>query len=330
MTGSITMEAPAKLNLGLEVVGRREDGYHEIATVFQTIDLVDDLVLEPAPELELQVSGLVVPGGEENLVMQAARLLAARAGNGRGARISLHKRIRAGAGLGGGSSDAAAALLGLNRLWGIGLSYRDLRELASELGADVPFFLVAGTALGLGRGDAVIPLPQLPALAVALVSPEEGLSTQEVFQSGNFSLTNICKYNIITRFAHHYLTGQGLDQLVRNDLQPAATELLPRIGFLCEGLREAGALATSMTGSGSSVYGLFQEESEARRALERCGDGVETAVLRFLPRRGTKGGTEAAGGPWQTGEGVEAHGDHPGSSLSGGGGEAEGVRLYHL
>lgn len=278
------LDAPAKLNLGLQVLGKREDGFHELLTVFQEIDLVDRLSLEPAAEISLQVRGLPAPEGDDNLVVQAARLLAQELGGARGARIVLDKRIPAGAGLGGGSSDAASALVGLHRLWGGALDREHLGQLAARLGSDVPYFLVGGTALGMGRGEAVCPLPDLPNLAVCLVCPEQGLSTAEVYRSGDFPLTVVRKYNIIKRFTQYALSGKGLDELVRNDLQPAATGLLPAIAEWCAALRQHGALAAALTGSGSAVYGLFPDAAAASMAAESLGARTRTFICRFRPR----------------------------------------------
>lgn len=284
MSDELNLDAPAKLNLGLQVLGRREDGFHELLTVFQEIDLVDRLSLSPAAEISLQVRGLPAPRGDGNLVVQAARLLAEELGTDRGVHMDLDKQIPAGAGLGGGSSDAASALMGLNRLWGGGLDLEQLRGLARRLGSDVPYFLVGGTALGMGRGEAVCPLPDLPPLAVCLVCPEQELSTGEVYRRGDFSLTVARKYNIISRFAQYVLSGKGLDELVRNDLQQAATGLLPAIEAWCAGLRQQGALAAALTGSGSGVYGLFPDVAAASKAAESLGARTRTFICRFRSR----------------------------------------------
>lgn len=289
MNESLVLDAPAKLNLGLQVLGRRDDGFHELVTVFQEIDLLDQLSLFPASEISLQVRGLPVPEGEDNLVLQAARLLAEELGGSPGARLVLHKRIPAGAGLGGGSSDAASTLRGLNQLWGGGLEHEELRRLALRLGSDVPYFLVGGTALGMGRGEAVCPLPDLPALAVCLICPEQELSTPEVYKKGGFPLTVVRNYNIMNRFAQYALSGKGLDELVRNDLQEAATEMLPAIDEWCARLRHQGALAAALTGSGSAVYGLFPDAVAASKAAESLGTRTRIFLCSF--RSGRTSGT---------------------------------------
>ena len=280
----MNLEAPAKLNLGLEVLGRREDGFHELATIYQEIDLCDRLSLEPWNELRLDVAGLPSPAGEDNLALRAARLLAEETGIRRGARIRLDKRIPARSGLGGGSSDAAAVLKGLNHLWGTGLELPALLDLAMRLGSDVPFFLVGGTALGLGRGEQVCPLPEVPRLFALVLRPTAGLSTAEVFRRGNFPLTGVRNCNIIRRFAQYHLTGQGIRGLVENDLQPAAEEMLPEVGHWCARLEEVGARAAALSGSGSAVYGLFADRSAARAAMSRIGSEVDAFLCRFRTR----------------------------------------------
>ena len=284
MTEPVVIEPRAKLNLGLEVLGRRGDGYHEIATVFQELDLADRLSIEPAGGFSLEVAGNAISAGPENLVWRAGDLLARSCGVALGARLRLDKRIPVQAGLGGGSSDAAAALAGLNRLWSTGLSVPDLMELGARLGSDVPFFLVGGTAMGLGRGDEICPLPDLPPLWVALVTPPRGLSTAAVYRGAQASLTGFGKSNIMKRFSRFYLCGEGLEELVRNDLQPAAAALHPAVEAHCRSLREAGALGAALSGSGSAVYGLFREQASARAALERVGGGAAGTLCRFRAR----------------------------------------------
>ena len=182
---------PAKVNLALHVAGRRPDGYHEIVTIFQAIDLCDVLHGELADSITLECFGGSVPAGEGNLVVKAARLLHARsaAARERGARLELEKTIPAGAGLGGGSSDAAGALLLLNELWDLRLDVPALSGLAAELGSDVPFFLTGGTALGTGRGTTIEQLAPIAERSVILGSPPFELSTPEVYRGLEAPLT---------------------------------------------------------------------------------------------------------------------------------------------
>jgi 4-diphosphocytidyl-2-C-methyl-D-erythritol kinase len=167
----LRLRTPAKINWMLEVLGRRPDGFHEVKTVIQTIDLADSLELESAGDLTLEATGEGLPPVEENLTMRAARLLLERTGHQGGARIRLTKAIPIAAGLGGGSSDAASALRGLAQLWSLEMSPESLRELAAELGSDVPFFLQGGTALSEGRGERLTSLPDAPEAALLVVVP---------------------------------------------------------------------------------------------------------------------------------------------------------------
>ena len=177
----VVLRTSAKVNLALEVLGKRGDGYHEIATVLQAVDLSDRLKLETADTLSLHTDDPDLPTDDGNLVMRAARLLQKAAGIEAGARIQLAKRIPVAAGLGGGSSDAAATLWGLSRLWRLGWPKARLQELAVELGMDVPFFLGSGRAVARGRGERLAALPGGGGYALVLVNPRVPLSTREVY-----------------------------------------------------------------------------------------------------------------------------------------------------
>src|SRR5215831_14410834 len=177
----IALRASAKVNLSLEVLGKRPDGFHEIASVMHAVDLADRLTLEAAPTVSFHADDPELPTDEGNLVVRAAALLREAAGVEAGAKIELRKRIPVAAGLGGGSSDAAAALWGLSRLWGLGWSRARLAELAVRLGMDVPFFLGPGPALATGRGERLEPLGRMGGYALVLVNPGVSVSTREVY-----------------------------------------------------------------------------------------------------------------------------------------------------
>ena len=250
---------PAKVNLALRVVGRRPDGYHEIITLFQAVDLWDTLRAELAETLTLTVEGDAVESGEANLVVRAARLLQAECAEARGcgARLRLTKGIPAGAGLGGGSSDAAGALLLLTRLWGLTLRPSDLEPLAARLGSDVPFFLVGGTALGRGRGERVDRLPALPERPLVLGSPPFGLATPEVYATLRSPLTvgtaDVTVPPLFVKFA------EGNDfALARNDLEVAVFQLRAELATFRDSLSQMGADLALVSGSGSTVFGLFR------------------------------------------------------------------------
>jgi len=265
---------PAKVNLGLHVVGRRSDGYHEIVTIYQAIDLCDVLLGEAAEALSLEVSDTSIPSGESNLVVKAARLLQARCETARakGARLRLDKSIPAGAGLGGGSSDAAGALLLLNQLWTLHLDSSSLKSLAAELGSDVPFFLFGGTALGTGRGATIDPLPPLAHRVVLLGSPPFGLSTPEVYRALQAPLTADRADVTVPRLFVKFAEGNDF-ALARNDLEAAAFRLRGELATFRDALSRSGAEVALVSGSGSTVFGLFSTGTDVTsKAVDLRGE----------------------------------------------------------
>lgn len=269
------LEAFAKVNRSLVVLGKRPDGYHEIDTLFQTIDLSDELAFEEDDRLTLSVDGGDVPADETNLVLRAARALQAFAGADRGARLRLVKRIPSGAGLGGGSADAAAALLGLNALWGLGLTAAALCPLANSVGSDVAFFLFGGRARGTGRGERIEPLPEAPDESLVLLFPPFGMPTPDVYRA--LDAPPLAEPPPSRR------AGEASD---RNDLEAAAERLRPELSALRASLRGAGAVSARLSGSGSTVFGVFGSREEARRAAEALDGrrGVRAAAVRTLSR----------------------------------------------
>ncbi|HEX6080475.1 MAG TPA: 4-(cytidine 5'-diphospho)-2-C-methyl-D-erythritol kinase [Methylomirabilota bacterium] len=265
----LVLRTSAKVNLALEVLGKRDDGYHEIATVLQAVDLFDRLTVDPAETLSLQSDDPQLPTDDGNLVMRAARLLQKAAGVDRGARLLLHKRIPVAAGLGGGSSDAAAALTGLNRLWGLRWPRPRLQELAVELGMDVPFFLGTGRAVARGRGERLATLPGGGGYALVLVNPRTPLSTREV-------------YGRVPAGWHEEPTGTErviealrrrnpgvLAAALTNNLERVVEPVLPVIGRMKAALLAAGALGAIMSGSGPTVFGLARSLDHARQIRSR-------------------------------------------------------------
>ncbi|MDQ3805943.1 MAG: 4-(cytidine 5'-diphospho)-2-C-methyl-D-erythritol kinase [Acidobacteriota bacterium] len=264
-----TLPAFAKINLGLRVLGRRPDGYHEILTVFQTVTLHDRLTFEALPggRLELVCAAADVPADEGNLVHRAAFALRERFGVGRGARVELEKTIPAGGGLGGGSSDAAAALVGLTRLWGLDAGGDELAETGARLGADVPFFLTGGTALGTGTGTQITPLGDAPERHLLVVTPAVKVSTAEAYKALNArALTKADRAANLSVSRAESQIRDALRGVVRNDFEPAVSRLYPEIARAREALAGAGARPAALSGSGSSVFGFFESEGEAERA----------------------------------------------------------------
>jgi 4-diphosphocytidyl-2-C-methyl-D-erythritol kinase len=271
---SVRVPAYAKVNLCLDVLGRRADGYHELRTVFQAISLQDTLELELRPKtgIELQVLGDGSLSGvphEENLVYRALRDLSAALGLGQGVRAVLTKRIPAGRGLGGGSSDAAAALIGLLKLTKRNIEMARLLEIASGLGADVPFFLHGGRALGIGRGDEIYPLPDIQRRHLLVVSPHEiAVPTKDAYQwlSEGLSreLTNGEGPTKLLRFCALCWSPQG--GALSNDFEAAVFPRYPRLATIKRELLQQGAAEASLAGSGSAVFGVYQHPAKARRA----------------------------------------------------------------
>jgi 4-diphosphocytidyl-2-C-methyl-D-erythritol kinase len=269
----LVLRASAKVNLVLEVLGKRPDGYHELSTVMQAVDLFDRLTVEAAATITLETSEPALPTDDRNLVVRAARLLQEAAGIKAGARIVLDKRIPLAAGLGGGSSDAAATLLGLNRLWGLRWRRERLVELAVKLGMDVPFFLGRGRALGTSRGEVLSALPGVGGYALVLVNPGIGLSTQEVYgrvppgwraeSDGTKRMLDALKKRNVVRVAG------ALTNHLEHWVEPA----MPVIGRMKAALFAAGALGAAMSGSGPTVFGLARSLDQARQIQRRVNRG---------------------------------------------------------
>lgn len=278
----------AKVNLGLEVLGLREDGFHELRTLFQTIDLHDDLVLRPAAdEVRIRCDHPLVPADATNLAARAAEDLRRYAGVEHGVEIEIRKRVPVGGGLGGGSSNAAVVLLGLDRLWGLGLGPAGLHGVARRLGADVPYFLLGGTALGIARGDEVYPLHRQVRAHLVVVDPGIHVSTARVFARVDAGLTPRENSNSIFHFVSRELEGKAAFRLLVNDLEAAALEEAPALRekavLLRAVLAGAGALLTALSGSGASWFGLFDSARAAQRACRALADvGLRAHVARTL------------------------------------------------
>jgi 4-diphosphocytidyl-2-C-methyl-D-erythritol kinase len=257
--------APGKLNLFLHVLERRADGYHDLQTAFRLIDRADRVGVAARDDGKITFEG---PFGEDNLCVRAARLLKAEARSAVGCHISLEKNLPVGAGLGGGSSDAATVLLVLNKLWGFGLSRERLLQLALALGADVPFFIYGRNALGEGIGERLRPLDVPPAWYL-VVTPQVSVSTRETFDS---ALTHRSKRLKIPPF----FSGQGA-----NDLESAVVARYPEVAASLAWLRQQRPQAR-MTGSGACVFAEFETEAEARATHSALPGGMRGFVARGL------------------------------------------------
>lgn len=285
----LCIRAPAKINLGLAVLGKRPDGYHELRTIFQAVSLCDRLRLRRRPR-GVSVRCPALPGlGEGNLAHRAASLFLRESGIRGGVGIDLEKRIPAGGGLGGGSSDAAAVLVGCCRLFGVRPPPERLAAWAAALGSDVPFFIAGGTAIGAGRGELLTPLAPWPGpVAVLIYAPERGIATAEVFRAfrgGGLTRREEAFTILSARWQAGHLGRFGA--ALFNDLERPAFSLVPELSRVKQLLRGAGAEGVSLTGSGSCIYGLFTGAEAAERARRALGAACPGKFFRvhFMPAR---------------------------------------------
>ncbi len=278
---SITAGAPGKINLGLQVLGERPDGYHNLVSLMVPVSLCDKLRFELGPRgIELHCPNSDLPTNEKNLVYRAAQLVLNESRRDEGVRIELTKNIPVGAGLGGGSSDAATTLMVVNKLLGSPLKHKDLHRFAGELGADVPFFLLGRWAVAEGKGDFLTPVENVPTLWTVLMHPDFQISSRWAYD--NLTLTtrsNGSRFNVLggtsagDMIASHQklldrqqFTLEDIFPLLVNDFEPLVFGHYPQLHDLREALLTAGARAVLMTGSGPTLFGLFRSEREARVA----------------------------------------------------------------
>ena len=276
----ITVQAQAKINWALDILSRREDGYHEMDMLMQKIALSDEIRFETARWTTLTVNGHLIANAGKNLIVRAANLLNEYMGEKRGVRITLSKRIPVRAGLGGGSADCTAALMALNDLWGFKLPAKTLKKLALSLGADVPYCMENDFCRVRGIGEDVQTLenaPKIP-LVVACVSP--GLSTQAVFS--NFDEAGDSPLNVPMEKLCGRLTAgdfRAADEISGNALERAAIRLLPAVADTMERMRACGSLYTRMSGSGSAVFGVFETADKARKAAQKIEGATATETV---------------------------------------------------
>ena len=281
----ITLFAPAKINIGLSILGARTDGYHDIATVFQALDWGDTVSFRrTAGPVEIECGHPDVPKDEDNLVVRAFRLFQRETGIEGGLAVRIEKRIPPGAGLGGGSSDAAAALIACNRLWRRGLNQTELMNLAARIGSDVPFFILGGTAYGTGRGEILRPLSWPMQYHVLLILPGEAVSTAWAYTQIRMTLTKVKK---ITKLTDILETGDlsALHRDASNDMERVVFPSHPRLGEIKQALYNRGACYASMSGSGSTIYGLFikREDAEAAASSLVHDKGIQTHLAKPIP-----------------------------------------------
>lgn len=269
MLNNFTLPAFAKINWILEILGKRRDGFHELNTIFQTISLCDYLTFESSDELILTCDVAGVPIDESNLIIKAANVLVERFNVKLGANIHLQKNIPSPGGLGGGSSDCAVALLGLSKLWNLEISFAELVEIGAKLGSDVPFFFYGGTAFGSGRGTDIKPLQDIEKTRLLLITPNENVPTGEAFARLNLPrLTNSNEKSKFIVCCEKDKTFDLRQNKLKNDFEKSVFEIKPEIKRAKSKLLELGASQALLSGSGASVFGIFDNENSRQTALQ--------------------------------------------------------------
>lgn len=284
---SLTVQTPAKVNLVLELLRKREDGFHDLKLVFQAVDLWDQISLEQRPEgvkFKVVESPAPLSEGDDNIIVKAARKFIDEVlGGTGGVSITLRKRIPVAAGLGGGSSDAAATLLGMDKLFQTGVYAEELDDMAAQLGSDVNFFLKGGTALGTGRGEKIEPWPETQSLDLVLVKPDVGLSTADVYRSG---LGEFTPGRLAEALRGILQAGdkQKVGRALYNGLERAAFNLRPECFDIKMEFINAGALGSIVSGSGPTVFGLASSPDHARSLAQKLNKkGRKVFVTHTIP-----------------------------------------------
>jgi len=288
----VKIRAPAKINLGLRVLGKRKDGYHLIDTIMVPVSLYDEIEITRAKpsvprsstSIEVTCDYPLVPEGRENLVYRAAALLIAKSEIDVRLHIHIRKKIPVGAGLGGGSSDAAATMLALNRLLRLNLRPGQLGKLSASLGADVPFFIYGRPARARGIGNELSFLRRLPLLWAVILYPRFPISTAWVYGKFKAKLTKFSANNSINLLLR---SADGVRKLLVNDLEIVTISRYPQIGLLKAALKHEGAIGAVMSGSGSSVFGIFNSRERAEKAFRRLRkmDGPQAFLVRIINRQ---------------------------------------------
>lgn len=267
---SFTLPSFAKINLSLRILGRRKDGFHELCTVFQTVSLKDEITFAEAEEIVLSCDDENIPTGENNLIVRAARKLQEKFAVEKGAEIHLEKNIPAPGGLGGGSSNAAVALIGLARLWNIKIGLTELVEIGKTLGADVPFFFCGGTALGVGRGNEISPLVDLTEKNLLVATPAVSVATSDAFARLNAArLTNERSKSILEICRNQEKNVDFTQANLTNDFEETVFAREPEIERVKQTLLGfAGAKSAALSGSGASVFAVFETRKHRREAFD--------------------------------------------------------------
>ena len=279
----LKLKARAKINLGLDVLRKREDGYHELRMIMQTIQLCDDLILTRKAEAGITVTtnSDQLPVNEDNLVYRAAKLLMEEAGMKEGISIHLEKRIPIAAGMAGGSADAAAVLVGVNQMFDLGLTKTELMQRGVKLGADIPYCIMRGTALSEGIGEILTPLPPMPKCSIVIAKPEAEVSTGFVY--GNLKANELTSHPDIDGQVEALKNGDldGIVSRMGNVLETVTIPAYPVIEQIKEIMKAEGADGAMMSGSGPTVFGIFRDETKAQKAFSVLKQG-DLAKYVFL------------------------------------------------
>ncbi len=276
----LNLRAPAKINWFLSVIAKRKDGYHDINSLMQCVSLYDDLLFYSAGTLQVMCDSDIPL--EDNLVYKAASLLQKYTSCRKGIKIILHKNIPASAGLGGGSSDAASALLGLNTLWGLGLKKKELTAIGMEIGSDVPFFLNGPSALVQGRGERITHLNFDSSMALLLVKPPVSVPTAWAYKTMKKLTKKTIDIKLLCR-AFDERDFASLSNMLKNDLEKIVVKEYPVVGKIKNGLLEQGSFLSAMSGSGPTVFGVFESTAKASSAAREFGENwcrVVTTVTK--------------------------------------------------
>lgn len=271
----------AKINLGLRILGKRKDGYHDIETVFQTISLKDEIEIRDFQnDIKLSTDSKLCPSDQTNLVFKAASLLKQYKKSSKGCFITLKKNIPVGAGLGGGSSNSAATLVALNKIWDTRLSTAELNTLALQLGSDVPFFLYGGTALGEGRGEILTPIKVNHDYWGVLVCPNLQIFSKWAYQQLNFNLTKSFKRSKFSVLTRNFPEIDNWNDLLVNDFEDIVFNAHPALQSILQDLKRHGAFYARMSGSGSTLFGLYENEKLAQKAQLYFQESFRTFIFK--------------------------------------------------
>lgn len=281
------LKARAKINLTLDVLSKRPDGYHEVEMIMQTIDLADSLLFQEAREGVLVTTDHpLLAAGESNIAYRAARLMMERSGVSKGIKIHIAKRIPVAAGMAGGSTDAAAVLLGLNKMWGLGLSLEKLAELGAQIGSDVPFCVIGGTALAKGRGEILTSLPEAPEMWLVLVKPDLEVSTAEVYKNFNPAKVGRRPDTQAAMKAIYDGDTQNLLNNLANVLESVTLSIYPEVERVKKAMTAEGISSVLMSGSGPTVFGVAASRAVAEQKAHALGQrlpGMFITVTKTSP-----------------------------------------------